>query len=91
MGARGVHDGSSSVLNLSYGLFYLRTAHLYRRRLGRIPSEKFLDGRFFYRSEREGYLLGTVENGSIQFEFQEVGESDVPQAARQQYPRTLIS
>jgi hypothetical protein len=38
-----------------------------------------------------GYLLGTVDNGSVQFEFQEVGESDVPQAVRQQCPPTLIS
>ncbi|MGB8060709.1 MAG: hypothetical protein WCF26_02285 [Candidatus Sulfotelmatobacter sp.] len=38
-----------------------------------------------------GYLLGTVENGSVKFEFQEVGESDVPQTVRQQYPQTLIS
>lgn len=38
-----------------------------------------------------GYLLGTVENGDIRFEFQEVKESDIPQAARQQYPQTLLS
>jgi len=38
-----------------------------------------------------GYLLGTVENGNIRFEFQEVKESDIPQAAQQQYPHTLLS
>ena len=38
-----------------------------------------------------GYLLGTVENGNVRFEFQEVTESDIPQAARQQYPQALIS
>jgi hypothetical protein len=38
-----------------------------------------------------GYLLGTVENGNIRFEFHEVRESDIPQTARQQYPQTLLS
>jgi hypothetical protein len=38
-----------------------------------------------------GYLLGTVENGNIRFEFQEVRELDIPQAARQRYPETLLS
>lgn len=42
-------------------------------------------------TDHYGYLLGTVENGDIRFEFQEVRESDVPQAARQQYPQTVAS
>jgi hypothetical protein len=40
--------------------------------------------------DRYGYLLGTVQDAKIEFEFQEVAESDVPQAVRQQYPQTLI-
>ena len=43
------------------------------------------------RTDHYGYLLGTVENGSVKFEFQGMGESDVPQKVRQQYPQTLIS
>jgi hypothetical protein len=42
-------------------------------------------------TDHYGYLLGTVENGNIRFEFQEVRESDVPQSVGQQYPQTLIS
>jgi len=42
-------------------------------------------------TDHYGYLLGTVENGDIRFEFQEVRESDIPQAARQQYPQTVVS
>jgi hypothetical protein len=38
-----------------------------------------------------GYLLGTVEGGNVQFDFQELKQSDVPQAVRQQYPQALIS
>jgi hypothetical protein len=41
--------------------------------------------------DRYGYLLGTVSEGNIEFEFQEVGESDVPQNVRQQYSQTLVS
>ncbi len=41
--------------------------------------------------DRYGYLLGTVQDGDIAFEFQEVAESDVPQGVRQQYPSALIS
>jgi len=42
-------------------------------------------------SDRYGYLLGTVEAGKVDFKFQEVAESDVPQAVRQQYPPALVS
>lgn len=42
-------------------------------------------------TDHYGYLLGTVEGGDIRFEFQEVRESDVPQALRPQYPERLIS
>lgn len=42
-------------------------------------------------TDHYGYLLGTVENGDIRFEFQEVRGSDVPQSVGQQYPQTLIS
>jgi hypothetical protein len=38
-----------------------------------------------------GYLLGTVQNGKIEFEFHEITKSDVPQLVRQQHPETLIS
>lgn len=41
--------------------------------------------------DRYGYLLGTVRDGNIEFGFQEVAESDVPQSVRQQYPQTLVS
>ena len=41
--------------------------------------------------DRYGYLLGTVEDGNVQFDFQELNQSDVPQAVRQQYPQALIS
>jgi len=38
-----------------------------------------------------GYLLATVAaDGTIQFSFQEVRESDVPQYVRQRYPATLV-
>ena len=38
-----------------------------------------------------GYLVGTVApDGTIQFAFQEVHESDVPQATRSQYPAPLV-
>lgn len=42
-------------------------------------------------TDHYGYLLGTVENGNIRFEFQEVRESDVPQSVGQQYAQALIS
>jgi hypothetical protein len=42
-------------------------------------------------ADHYGYLLGTVQNGNIQFDFQEVVESDVPPAVREQYPQSLIS
>lgn len=42
-------------------------------------------------TDRYGYLLGTVENGVVRFEFQEVRQSDVPQIVRQQYPIALVS
>jgi hypothetical protein len=39
-----------------------------------------------------GYLLGTVQpDARINFDFQEVTESDLPQEVRQQYPQNLIS
>ena len=41
--------------------------------------------------DRYGYLLGTVGNGNIRFEFQEVRESDIPYPAHQQYPQALLS
>jgi hypothetical protein len=41
--------------------------------------------------DRYGYLLGTVQNGTIEFKFQEVAESDLPQDVRRQYPQNLIS
>ena len=38
-----------------------------------------------------GYLLGSVSaNGTIQFSFEEVHESDVPEYVRQRYPATLV-
>jgi hypothetical protein len=38
-----------------------------------------------------GYLLATVAaDGTIQFSFEEVHESDVPQSVRQRYPATLV-
>jgi len=38
-----------------------------------------------------GYLLGTVSaEGTIQFSFEEVRESDVPLSVRQRYPATLV-
>ena len=38
-----------------------------------------------------GYLVGTVaSDGTIQFAFQEVHESDVPPATRSQYPAPLV-
>jgi glycosidase len=38
-----------------------------------------------------GYLLGTVAgDGTIQFSFKEIHESDVPQAVRQRYPDALV-
>jgi hypothetical protein len=42
-------------------------------------------------ADHYGYLLGTVDNDSVRFEFQEVSESDIPQATRTQYPQALIS
>jgi hypothetical protein len=42
-------------------------------------------------TDHYGYLLGTVQNGDVRFEFQEVRESDVPQATRQQFPPALTS
>jgi hypothetical protein len=38
-----------------------------------------------------GYLLGTVQNGTIDFKFQEVAEGDVPPEVRRQYPPRVIS
>lgn len=38
-----------------------------------------------------GYLLGTVDDGGIRFEFEKVQESDTPQSVRQQYPQRLIT
>lgn len=44
------------------------------------------------RTDVYGYLLGTVQtDGKINFEFQEVHSSDVPDAVRQQYPPTAVS
>ncbi len=38
-----------------------------------------------------GYLVGTVaSNGTIQFSFEEVRESDVPQSIQQRYPAAFI-
>jgi len=38
-----------------------------------------------------GYLLGTVAaDGTIQFSFKEIHESDVPQEVRQRYPEALV-
>lgn len=38
-----------------------------------------------------GYLLGTVAaDGTIQFSFQEIHESDIPQEVRQRYPDSLV-
>jgi hypothetical protein len=38
-----------------------------------------------------GYLLGTVSaDGTIQFSFEEVHDSDVPQYVRQRYPAALV-
>jgi len=38
-----------------------------------------------------GYLLATVsQDGTIQFSFQEVYESDVPLSVRQRYPEALV-
>jgi len=38
-----------------------------------------------------GYLLGTVANdGTIRFSFQEVRESDIPQAVRERYSNAMI-
>jgi len=43
------------------------------------------------KSDVYGYLLGTVQaGGNIDFAFQEVKESDVPNQVRQRYPSTLI-
>jgi hypothetical protein len=43
------------------------------------------------RTDVYGYLVGTVSReGKIQFSFQEVQESDVPQQVRQRYPGTLV-
>jgi len=41
--------------------------------------------------DRYGYLLGTVQDGSISFEFHEVIEADLSQSVRQQYPQPLVS
>jgi hypothetical protein len=41
--------------------------------------------------DRYGYLLGTVQNGAIEFKFQEVAESEVPQDVRRRYPQNLIT
>lgn len=44
------------------------------------------------RPDVYGYLLGTVQrDGTIDFTFQEVQESDIPKEVRQQYPEALIS
>jgi hypothetical protein len=38
-----------------------------------------------------GYLLGTVDKtGKINFEFQKLSESDVPESVRQRYPEWLV-
>jgi hypothetical protein len=43
------------------------------------------------KTDLYGYLLATVSpNGTIQFSFEEVHESDVPQYVQQRYPATLI-
>jgi hypothetical protein len=44
------------------------------------------------RTDYYGYLLGTVQrDGTIDFTFQEIRESDIPKEVRQQYPEALIS
>lgn len=43
------------------------------------------------RQDTYGYLLGTVSSdGAIQFTFEEVRESDVPQYVRQRYPAKAV-
>jgi 3',5'-cyclic AMP phosphodiesterase CpdA len=42
-------------------------------------------------ADRYGYLLGTVQGGNIEFQFQPVAESDAPQNVRRQYPQNFIS
>lgn len=42
-------------------------------------------------ADHYGYLLGTVRDGDISFEFQEISESDVPISVRQRYPQGLVS
>jgi hypothetical protein len=43
------------------------------------------------RKDAYGYLLATVAaDGTIQFSFEEVHESDVPQYVRQRYPATTV-
>src|SRR5260370_28208801 len=41
--------------------------------------------------DRYGYLLGTVQGGNIEFQFQPVAESDAPQNVLRQYPQNFIS
>lgn len=38
-----------------------------------------------------GYLLGTVKDGKVEFQFQEVAQSDVPGAVSERYPPALVS
>jgi len=43
------------------------------------------------RTDIYGYLMGTVAaDGTIQFSYQEIHESDVPQPVWQRYPATLV-
>jgi len=41
--------------------------------------------------DQYGFLLGTVKNGNIEFKFQDVAESDLPQNVRRQYPQSFVS
>jgi hypothetical protein len=42
-------------------------------------------------ADHYGYLLGTVQGGTIDFQFQPVRESDIPPDVRRQYPQNFVS
>ena len=81
---KGIFDNQPSANRLDGWIVGTAGAVRYPLPPGTQSSPDFL-------TDHYGYLLGTVENGNIRFEFQEVRESDVPQSVGQRYAQTLIS
>ena len=81
---KGIFDNQPDADRLDGWIVGTAGAVRYSLPTGTVPGPNAL-------ADHYGYLLGTVENGAIDFKFNEVKKSDIPKDVRSRYNEDLIS